>query len=107
MTKTTPEQILYAWNATMHELEEAIYVLNLSLGSNPESSLMKAINALQELATKQAAELVGVSQDWLDAWWLECNFGDKPLQAGLVGEELRTITTLEELMKLILDDLKT
>lgn len=26
---------LYAWNETMREMEDAIYVLNLSLGSNP------------------------------------------------------------------------
>lgn len=35
------------------------------------------------------------------AWWTEHDLGRRPMQAGLVGEPLRTITTLAELLELL------
>lgn len=43
--------------------------------------------------------------DWLEWWWHECQLGAKPMQAGLPGEPLRTIATIDDLVRLILDDL--
>ena len=55
------------------------------------------------LATRQVAEMTDTPIDWLEAWWMEHHFGERPMRAGLVGEELRDIVTLEELVELICD----
>ena len=51
------------------------------------------------------SELTGASLEWLEPWWLEHAFGARPMQAGLHGEPLRTLGTIEELVQLIADDL--
>lgn len=42
---------------------------------------------------------------WLEWWWLECRLGENPLQAAPVGEELRMIATVDDLVELVLLDL--
>ena len=95
---------LQAWQDCMHELEQQTDTLIELTGSTPEASpLLCAIQALQGLATRQVAEMTDTPIDWLEAWWMEHHFGERPMRAGLVGEELRDIVTLEELVELICD----
>lgn len=99
-------QHLRPWQDAMQALEEQLQALIHLLDCHPESPLITAIHALQGLATRQTAALAGTTDDWLEAWWLEADFGANPLKAGLVGEPLRTITMLEELVALVIDDLQ-
>lgn len=99
---------LQAWQECMQEIEQQTDALIELTGSTPEASpLLCAIHALQGLATRQAAELTDTTADWLEAWWMEHRFGERPLRAGLVGDALRDIATLEELVALICDDEET
>lgn len=43
---------------------------------------------------------------WLKWWWQELNLGEKPGEAGLTGEEMRSIRTIEDLIQIIQDDLR-
>ena len=95
---------LSAWQAAMREVDKQYDALYALMGIAPESPLWKAVGDMQNLLTDQAADLCSISADWLMAWWLEHDFGETPMKAGLVGEELREIKTLEELVALICDD---
>lgn len=95
---------LHEWQDAMRDMEGALDGLRTLTGCEPESPLVSGVLALQGLATRQTAELIGTAPEWLETWWLEHNFGERPLRAGLVGEPLRTISTLEELVALIVED---
>lgn len=99
--------ILQPWQTAMREAEAQVDALQALMGINPEAPLFAACYALMGLATRQAAQLSGVALEWLEAWHLESNFGDKPLRAGLADEPLRSITTLSALVDLIIDDEET
>lgn len=43
---------------------------------------------------------------WLEWWWQELSLGEKPSEAGLTGEEMRQIRTIEDLIQIIVDDLQ-
>ena len=94
---------LRQWQSAMQAAEQRLDALSELTGINPEAPLFEAIYNLMGLATRQAADLTGASLEWLEPWWLEHAFGARPMQAGLVGEELRDIVTLEELVELICD----
>ncbi len=86
------------------EFERVIAVLNGVVDMQPESALNTA-----------AWDLIGGYKDalgaayhidgWLEWWWLECNLGNNPMKAKLSGGELRTISTLDDFVKLVCDDL--
>lgn len=102
------EQISHAinkWQATMQAAEAAMDDLMKLTGAAPESPLFSAVYALQGLATKQAAEIMGCSPDWLEAWWVEHYFGEKPFKVRFPGGAWREITTLEDFAQSIADDL--
>ena len=107
MIKTEILRHLTAWQDAMREVDEQYDALHALMGLTPESALWKAVGDMQNLLTRQAAELCSIGDDWLMAWWLEHDFGDVPMKAGLVGEELREIRTLDELVDLICDDTET
>lgn len=98
-------EILTAWQTAMRDCDKVINTLMSGLGLMPESPVLNAIGALQELATKQAAALAGISDDWLGAWWVDNDFGKKPFEVRINGE-WRSATTLEELIALIEADAK-
>lgn len=103
----TPEARLHTitlWQERMQDAEHAAEALRALTGGDSESPLFAAIYHLQGLCTRQTADLIGISSDWLEAWWLDHNFGERPLQAGLVGQPQRNITTLPELLALIFED---
>lgn len=95
---------LSAWQDAMREVDKQYEKMYALMGVAPESPLWKAVGDMQNLLTDQAADLCCIGADWLMAWWLEHQFGETPMKAGLHGEELREIRTLEELVALICDD---
>lgn len=95
---------LETWQATMRDVEAGYRELRRTLGSDPDAPLPAAISAMQSDYTASVAARCRVSADWLEAWWLECDLGERPLRAGIVGEPVRTITSLAELLALIIDD---
>ena len=94
---------LRQWQSAMQAAEQRLDALSELTGINPEAPLFETIYNLMGLATRQVADLTGASLEWLESWWLEHAFGARPMQAGLVGEELRDMATLEELVALICD----
>lgn len=92
------------WQSTMAELDSQMDSLCTLIGSSPESPLPAAIYKMQGDYTRAVSEVLGISDEWLMAWWLEYGLGDQPMQAGLKGEPTRNITTLAELLALVRDD---
>jgi hypothetical protein len=41
---------------------------------------------------------------WLEWWWAECRLGETPLAAGLPGEAMREIATVDDFVRLVCDD---
>lgn len=96
--------MLKTWQERMQACEHATTQLVSLTGAAPESPLIDAIYRVMGLATRQAADLTGCADEYLMAWWLEHQFGERPMQAGLVGEPMRDISTLGDLVALICDD---
>ena len=96
---------LREWQKAMQSTEKAFSDLSAVVGCRPEAPLFTTITAMQELATRQLSELLGDTDEWLEIWWLENAFGEKPLKVQLPGEDWREIVTIEDLAQLIFDDL--
>lgn len=105
MTAIEALPVLEMWQTRMQECEVQMDALRALVLLAPEAPLPNAIYAVMGAYTRDVATLIGCCDEWLTAWWLEHNFGARPMQAGVVGEPLRTITTLAELAKLIADDI--
>jgi hypothetical protein len=95
---------LTRWQRAMQTAEDVMESHRKLLLTAPESPFCEAIHGLMDDYTKLAAESVGCDPEWLTAWWLEHGFGAKPMRAGLRGEPLREIKTIEQLTELILAD---
>lgn len=104
MTRDQKLQVLREWETRLKEFAEAMADFIDLTQAGPESRLLQSIYAMANLATVQAAERVGCSMDWLEAWALEHEFGKRPMRAGIKGEPLRDVRTIEELAALIFDD---
>lgn len=98
------EKAVREFHERVTEVERVIDALNQSLMMQPESELCSSVWALVG-GYKDALGAAYSIDPWLEWWWLECGLGTKPMQAGLAGEELRTIATVDDLVQLILDDL--
>jgi len=104
MTHEQKLALLTTWQERMQACESVTVDLIALTGAAPESRLIDAIYSVMGLATRQAADLIGCAEEYLTAWWLEHQFGERPMQAGLVGEPLRNIRTIEELAALIITE---
>jgi len=98
-------QLLRDWHARMAEMEKQVGTLMALLQAAPESALVSSVYAVAGMATEATAARIGCCQEWLDAWWLEHNFGEHDMKAGLRNERLRTIETIDDLADLIFDDM--
>lgn len=92
------------WQDTMRECEAQMYALAAIIGSSPESPLQDAVYRLMGAYTRSVSAHIGCNDEWLEAWWLDHNFGEKPMRAGLADEELRDIGSLDDLLALVADD---
>lgn len=75
-------------------------------GAAPESCAMKSISDLIALQIDFFEKVFGIG-GWLDWWAWDCGFGKNPHEACLKGEELKLISTVDDLIKIIIADLKT
>lgn len=105
MSETKILHILTAWQAAMAECEARMDQLAAVAGPVVESPLGDAVYGLMGTYTQQIAEIIGWDENTLSAWWLEHDFGKRPLQIGFVGQEMRTVATVEELAAFIAEDL--
>jgi len=98
------EKAIRQFHERVTEIERITDLLNSALMMAPESGLNAAIWALIG-GYKDALGDAYFIDEWLEWWWMECNLGAKTMQAGLLGEEMRTIATLEDFIRLVCDDL--
>lgn len=102
----TPDEALSqvdTWQSVMIELDAQMDSLTSLVGVAPESPLPAAIYRLQGAYTRAVSDLLGISSEWLEVWWMEHDYGERPMKAGLKGDPLRNITTLAELLALVRD----
>ncbi len=104
MNRPDALNLLNRWQERMQDAENNMGQLTAIVGSSPESPLQSAVYAVMGDYTRQVADRIGCSDEWLQSWWLDQNFGEHPLRAGIFGEPLREISTLEDLVALIVDD---
>lgn len=105
MTESKILAILTTWQTAMKDCEERMDQLAAVAGPVVESPLGDAVYGLMCAYTKQVADQIGGDCDILEAWWNEQRFGSLTMKIGFVGEELRTVATVEELAAFIADDL--
>lgn len=105
MNTANVEKAIRDFHDTVSEAEAVMGELNEVLGMSPDSRLYSAVWALGG-ALKDALDAAYGIGGWLEWWWLECSLGRNPMQAGWEGAEMRTITTVDDLVRLIIDDLE-
>lgn len=84
------------------EIERVVGVLDEVFGMQPECALHSAVYALAGGYQATLDSTYGLA-GWLEWWWLECGLGSRPLQASPAGGKLRLITTVDDLVQLILE----
>ena len=99
MTQAEKRALLEAWQAHMQAVEARMDVLRRELFVAPESPLWSAISQMQEAYTHATSDALGWSRCWLEAWWLEAEFGDKPMECGWVDAPWQALSTLDELLE--------
>lgn len=98
------ERAIRNFDARVREIERVTEVMAGVLSMAPECELHSTIWSIigGYLEALGAAYHIEV---WLEWWWMECGLGQRPKQAGLPGEELRMIANIDDLVRLICDDL--
>ena len=92
---------LHDWQDAMREAEAQLDALLALTMAAPEGPLPAAIHAVMGMATRLAARLSGVPADVLEAWWLEHDFGARPMRAGLIGQPMQELATIDEVWQLL------
>ena len=105
MNKQDIQLVLDTWQKEMQAVSEQIdklfRIFNYCGGPLPD-----AIDYLQEGYTRLLADHIGFDFQVLLDWWLTHEFGERPMEIGFVGEELRTIKDNKELAEWIVDLIK-
>ena len=99
------EQQVREWHEALTGVFEIMERLDDVLDINPESPLNAAIFKLIGSYNRALGWSNGID-GWLEWWWTECRMGENPMRAGLPGGELTLISNIDDLVKLIIDDLK-
>lgn len=84
--------------------EDLISELDTVLSLDAESPLRQSTYALIG-GYRNALDAAFHIGGWLDWWWLECGFGNNPLQASPAGGQLRLIETVDDLVALVAEDI--
>lgn len=100
----TLEETIREFDARVREIERVSDTLNRVLLISPESEFYSAIWSIIH-GYMEAISAVYPIGGWLEWWWLDCGLGSWPHQAGLPGEELRTIATIDDLVRIVCDDI--
>ena len=108
MTPTEKLAALQAWEAHVKAIQAVYEADRLACGALIESPRWEAVYGLLDaymalIADQIRPDHLGADQvtEWLDWWAFECDFGATPKQAGLAGQEMREIRTLEDLLWII------
>ena len=100
------EADIHRWHDEVARADALIDQLSAIFGDTPDSYLTETIWSLIGAYKAALVSAYGPVDEWLDWWWHECNLGARPKQAGLPGEPMRTIATINDLFQLITDDIK-
>jgi hypothetical protein len=97
---------LSKWQQDMAECDARMDELAALAGPIVESPLGDAVYRLMGAYTEAVADLIGWDESALSAWWCEHNMGERPMKIGFPREELRTISTIDDLAAFIAEDLR-
>jgi hypothetical protein len=93
-------KLLELWKYRMLSMDIQTDTLISWMMVSPESPLITAVSRMMESYTMTTALLVGDDSEWLTWYWLECDLGRKPKQAGN-GDNMRMIESINDLAELI------
>lgn len=105
MTGEQITQALRRWDEAMSECNQRMDQLSELTGQVVYSPLGDAVFGLMGEYTRQLADQIGWDCDALHAWWLEHNFGERPMNMGFPGEQLRSISTIDQLADFVFEDI--
>ena len=100
---TQIEQAIRDFDKHARDVKRLMCNFNVIADPGPESMLCSTVLDLLDAYRKTIEDQHGIDDDWLEWWRLECRLGETPLEAGLAGEEMRTIATLDDLIALVID----
>ena len=100
------EKAVRGFHSRVLEAEMVYDALNSVMWMEPESNFHSMLSELIG-GYKEALDTAFHIGGWLEWWWLDCDLGRRrhPKEAGLPGEPLRKIATVDDLVKIIKDDL--
>lgn len=97
---------LTRWQTAIRECWLRLEALDALIGTVPEGPLPEAVGRVMGAYTATVADLIGWDAPTLESWWLEHNFGERPMLIGFNSEPLRTVDNIEALAAFIAEDLR-
>ena len=94
---------LEVWQAKCEALTAACDELNDLTGAMPDCRLLAPVHAVWDAYTDAVAELIGDTGDWLGWYAFECDMGARPKAVWLTDGSEITVSTLADLVTVILD----
>lgn len=108
MTPAEKLAALQAWEAHVKAISAVYEADRLACGAEIDSPRWSAVYGLLDAYATLVADQIrpdhlGADQvtECLDWWVFECDFGAKPKQTWIIGQEMREIRTLEDLLWII------
>lgn len=107
MTPAEKLAALHSWESHVKAISSVYEADRLACGADIESPRWRAVYGLLEAHTMMVAQAIAPDDatakdvaEWLD-WWQEMDFGARSRKAGIAGQEMREIRTLEDLLWII------
>ena len=107
MTPAEKLAALRAWEAHVKAISAVYEADRIACGALIESPRWEAVYGLLSAHTMMVAQAIAPDDatardvaEWLD-WWQELDFGARVREAGIAGQEMREIRTLEDLLWII------
>lgn len=107
MTAAEKLATLQAWEAQVKAISAVYEADRFVCGALIESPRWEAVYGLLDAYTMMVAQAIAPDDatakdvaEWLD-WWQEMDFGARSRKAGIAGQEMREIRTLEDLLWII------
>lgn len=100
------EKAVREFHERVKQMTQVADDLSTILFMGPESPFYTAMWKVMEGYRDTLEELYGLA-GWIDWWWLECDMGNRPMQAKIPGDtEFRLISTIDDFVRLAIDDFK-
>jgi hypothetical protein len=93
--------ILQAWMEKHRAVEAQLDKLYAVTYSDPGSPLHDAIYLVMDAHTKAVSRIVGDESEWLTWFEHECEFGERPKEAGWETGRMTKVRTIKQLARLI------